>query len=84
LRYPPAAWGKHHPARRAQLLREREFKRTKVILAPQTKDLAHLHSGPFFDFPIEIKELSAQLSRRRFADRRFPDAGKSNENQMRR
>jgi hypothetical protein len=55
-----------------------------VILPPQPKDLSHLHSGPFFDFPIEIQELSAQLTRRCFADRRFPDAGKSNENQMRR
>ena len=55
-----------------------------VILALQTKYLSHLHSSPFFDFPIEIQELPAQLSSRCFADRRFPDAGKSNENQMRR
>jgi len=55
-----------------------------VILPLQTKYLAHLHSSPFFDFPIEIQELSAQLSCRCFADRRFPDARKSNKNQMRR
>jgi hypothetical protein len=55
-----------------------------VIFALQTKYFTHLHSLSFLDFLIEIDELPAQLPRCRFADRRFADAGKSNQNQVRR